>query len=665
MVDNKLISKNVKTIAAYRPDIDGLRAIAILAVVAYHAFPNIFYAGFIGVDIFFVISGYLITSVIFSGLVKEEFSFFDFYTKRVRRIFPALLIALTFLLLVGWIGFTANIYEGVGQHIRGASTFTSNFLLWRESGYFDRSADTKPLLHLWSLGIEEQFYLLWPLLLYFLYKFKKNLFLFTVVFMVFSFSINAHQIYGDKVGAFYAPYGRVWELLIGASLALYECTYKGDSSQKIVGNFFVSFAPFIGAVFILIGFIWIDEASLFPGFFALLPTLGAFLIILGRSSWVNTRFLSNKILVWFGLISYPLYIWHWILLSTAKLVINPSLEIEITITIILLSVALAWLTYKFFELPIRSIQPSKSSAVLISLMVFVGICGHVIAVNDGFKGRYKANDNDRVIRVVPADKVHPNLINCSNIFGSLSGNSKAYSTCIATSKNPNFVILGDSHANHLLYGFANSEDLFWQNTMLLSTASCAPAIGFSDTSKWCPAALEVSLNEIAKNSNIKTIVIASSKYTNGTDYLSLLNGYRKTISNLVSLEKRVIFFIDPIGLPLDQTFHGYDPEACIIDKGLYLKALMQRVPDWCNGIQMASYNFSNEKGLDVYWKFINELKREFPNVIFYDPNRILCNKDVCSVFNDGKLLYEDFGHLSIYGSKFIVDDFVKIIELQK
>lgn len=171
----------------YRPDIDGLRAVAILAVVAYHAFPDIFNGGFIGVDIFFVISGYLITTIICNNLDEDRFSLANFLQKRIVRIFPALLLALLFLIIFGWFGLTADLYKSAGQHIRSASTFSSNFLLWRESGYFDSSAGTKPLLHLWSLGIEEQFYLLWPVLILFLYKFKKNLLGITFGILMISF----------------------------------------------------------------------------------------------------------------------------------------------------------------------------------------------------------------------------------------------------------------------------------------------------------------------------------------------------------------------------------------------------------------------------------------------------------------------------------------------
>jgi peptidoglycan/LPS O-acetylase OafA/YrhL len=167
--------------ASYRPDIDGLRAIAVLSVVLFHGFPQIFKGGFIGVDIFFVLSGYLISRIIFEQLNQGRFNFFDFYSRRIKRIFPVLLIVLVAVYIVGWFTLLADEYSQLGQHIAAGTAFISNFVLWGEAGYFDNSAHTKPLLHLWSLGIEEQFYIVWPLLLWLASKLRFSLFALTVI----------------------------------------------------------------------------------------------------------------------------------------------------------------------------------------------------------------------------------------------------------------------------------------------------------------------------------------------------------------------------------------------------------------------------------------------------------------------------------------------------
>jgi peptidoglycan/LPS O-acetylase OafA/YrhL len=212
----------------YRPDIDGLRAFAVLAVVAFHAFPNWIRGGFIGVDVFFVISGYLISTIIFENLDKGTFSFTEFYARRIKRIFPALLLVLIACFTFGWFTLLADAYKQLGKHIAAGAGFISNFTLWDEAGYFDNSTETKPLLHLWSLGIEEQFYIVWPLLIWFAWKRKFNLLTITIVVAIASFILNIKGIQHDLVATFYSPQTRFWELLSGSLLA-WVTLYKKDA----------------------------------------------------------------------------------------------------------------------------------------------------------------------------------------------------------------------------------------------------------------------------------------------------------------------------------------------------------------------------------------------------------------------------------------------------
>jgi peptidoglycan/LPS O-acetylase OafA/YrhL len=211
----------------YRPDIDGLRAVAVLAVVAFHAFPSWAKGGFIGVDVFFVISGYLISIIIFENLERGTFSFTEFYARRIRRIFPALLLVLIVCLTIGWFTLLADEYKQLGKHTVAGAGFISNFILWNEAGYFDNSAETKPLLHLWSLGVEEQFYIFWPLLLWFAWKHKFSLLTLTILVALASFVLNIKGIKHDMVATFYSPQTRFWELLCG-SLLSWITVYKKD-----------------------------------------------------------------------------------------------------------------------------------------------------------------------------------------------------------------------------------------------------------------------------------------------------------------------------------------------------------------------------------------------------------------------------------------------------
>src|SRR5262249_5222476 len=211
----------------YRPDIDGLRAIAVLSVVAFHAFPSWVTGGFIGVDVFFVISGFLISTIIFENLDRGTFSFAEFYARRIKRIFPALLLVLIASYAFGWFALLADEYKQLGKHIAAGAGFVSNIVSWNEAGYFDNSAETKPLLHLWSLGIEEQFYIVWPLLLWLAWKRKFNLLTITILVAVVSFYLNAKGIKEDAVATFYSPQTRFWELFCGSLLAWFPVYKKG------------------------------------------------------------------------------------------------------------------------------------------------------------------------------------------------------------------------------------------------------------------------------------------------------------------------------------------------------------------------------------------------------------------------------------------------------
>jgi peptidoglycan/LPS O-acetylase OafA/YrhL len=203
----------------YRPDIDGLRAVAVLSVLGFHAFPDVLKAGFIGVDIFFVISGYLISSIIFENIDRGSFSFGQFYGRRIQRIFPALSLVLASCLIFGWFGLLEDEFKQLGKHVAAGAGFVSNFVLWQESGYFDNAAELKPLLHLWSLAIEEQFYIVWPVLLLMVWRRKLLFWLVFAGLLIGSFAISVYLVRVDRVAAFYFPGSRVWELLAGVLLA--------------------------------------------------------------------------------------------------------------------------------------------------------------------------------------------------------------------------------------------------------------------------------------------------------------------------------------------------------------------------------------------------------------------------------------------------------------
>jgi peptidoglycan/LPS O-acetylase OafA/YrhL len=349
----------------YRPDIDGLRSVAVFSVIGYHAFPGWIPGGFIGVDIFFVISGFLISTIIFGNLEQGTFSIADFYKRRIRRIFPALIAVMLAVLIFGRYLLVTDEYRQLGKHLIASALFVQNFTLWRESGYFDSSATSKPLLHLWSLAVEEQFYIFWPLLLAFLWKRRQSLAGTTIIVAMLSFAVNLVTIKLDSSAAYFLPFARFWELMIGGLLAhLYLhrphllAQYKEAQSA-------------LGAVLILLGPIVIRDEHSFPGWWALLPTLGAFFLIsAGSSAWINKKILSNKWIVHAGLISYPLYLWHWPLLSFG-FIVNPYLTHNAKLILIVVAIGLAELTHRYIELPLKAV--AKKPRLPVYLLAGLGL----------------------------------------------------------------------------------------------------------------------------------------------------------------------------------------------------------------------------------------------------------------------------------------------------
>lgn len=389
--------------SSYRSEIDGLRAFAVLSVVAFHAFPSWLKGGFIGVDIFFVISGFLITSHIFENLDKGQFSFTDFFSRRIRRIFPALILVMASSLAFGWLALLADEFAQLGKHVASGAAFITNFILVDESGYFDNAAETKPMLHLWSLAVEEQFYIVWPLVLWLAWKRKFNLLTITILVTVISFYLNFRFVKLHPTETFFWPVGRFWELLSGSILA-WLILYKSEVLNRLrlwIDKFLVrvihskeveadgsttsNLMSFFGLLLLAYGVIRINESLSFPSKWALIPVLGAVLIIAsGSKAWLNRIFLMNPIAVWFGLISYPLYLWHWPILSFLQIVEGEMPHRDARILAVLLAILLAWLTLKLVESPIRfGYLKRKLNAIVVAVILFsVGGVGYYVSIAD-------------------------------------------------------------------------------------------------------------------------------------------------------------------------------------------------------------------------------------------------------------------------------------------
>lgn len=358
---------------SYRPDIDGLRAVAILAVVLFHAAPGVLPGGFVGVDVFFVVSGYLISGLIFTALDAGRFSFADFYARRVRRIFPALALMLAAVLGYGFVVLLPGELAQLGLDVAGGAGFVSNLLLWSEAGYFDRAAATKPLLHLWSLGVEEQFYLVWPLAVWAAARLglPRRAFLASVVALSLGFSLWLSA--RDPAADFYWPLTRFWELACGAWLA--RAPLNGRSNGRSRPRDLVSVA---GLGLILLACAVLNSRMPYPSWRAMLPVAGTVaLIAAGPAGLVNRAVLARRFMVVVGLVSYPLYLWHWPLLSYAAILRMGRPPREGVVAVLLaLSVALAFLTWRLLERPARSggALRAKTAALAVG-MALVGGAG--------------------------------------------------------------------------------------------------------------------------------------------------------------------------------------------------------------------------------------------------------------------------------------------------
>ncbi|MDD5304116.1 MAG: acyltransferase family protein [Elusimicrobia bacterium] len=486
----------------YRADIDGLRAMAVLSVIGFHAFPYSMKGGFVGVDIFFVISGYLISTIIFNGLRNGTFSFAEFYSRRVRRIFPALAIVLLAAYAIGWFVLVAEDYGQLGKHIAGGSGFVSNFLFWNEAGYFTAGADTKPLLHLWSLGIEEQFYIVWPLLLYWVWKRRESLPYVMAAIIIGSFAINIVHSRTDATADFYSPLSRFWELLMGAVLA--HLTLRKTALRAGFQNL----KSFAGLALIGSALLFLDNGSPFPSWRALLPTVGAFLVIsAGADAWPNRMILSRREVVWFGLISYPLYLWHWPLLSYARIVELEQPSRSVRIAAVLASIFLAWLTFRLIEKPIRSAGRTRYAVGALGMvlgLILIGGAGTYYA--DGFPRR-AINRDERLLFLADYEKLYKSGLSrayreeCDFYVQKEASNSGSIDgDCTRMGEKGTYFLWGDSHAQALSLGI---RSLLPDSLRLaqVATSSCSPSFAKSNQAQraeTCDASNAFAAKEIRR-----------------------------------------------------------------------------------------------------------------------------------------------------------------------
>lgn len=654
----------------------------------FHASPSMMKGGFIGVDIFFVISGFLISQILFSNLDNNKFSLIDFYSRRIIRIYPALILVLVSCLTFGWFALLTEEYSQLGKHTAGGAGFVANLILWTESGYFDNISDTKPLLHLWSLGVEEQFYIVWPLLLWALWRTNFNRITTILLIAAASFYLNVSLRIVDSAAAFYSPLTRFWELLLGSLLA-YSTLHGGAQIAPIArfANRVLSRVyhhhpspqsttaldntqAALGIAMIAVGFMIITKENMFPGYWAILPSVGAVLVInAGPHAWINKNILSNRAMVFVGLISFPLYLWHWPLLSLVRIIEGEAPSGIVRLATVITAIFLSWATYQFIEKPMRFKFNSKGkSLTLLAIMTLVGAAGFFIFKSNGLPQRSIMANLER----------KSNDLNLYQLTGckdnELLANDMSWCNKVAETGPIDVILWGDSHAEHLFPGIKNASN---QNWLLIGRHSCPPILGekawMANTPQDACEHANDKAFEIISQSNVKTVVLASL----GNLYLTskgitpehaLINdnnpenrfiigstndishkkelfyaATKRSIQALLDAGKHVIIVKDTPEFTLD-------PRACLT-RPFKLNTQVCSVPT-------AQYLERNSD----YDALLSELAAMSQDVKIFDPTNLFCDSNRCTQNDSEHEFFRDGHHLSEAGSAKVASALIEFMK---
>jgi len=667
----------------YRADIDGLRALAVLAVLLYHGFPAWLPGGFIGVDVFFVISGYLISRILFTELQEASFSFLAFYARRSRRLLPALLTVLLATLGFGWLALLADEFSQLGKHLTAAAGFVSNLVLWQEAGYFDNAAETKPLLHLWSLGVEEQFYLVWPLLLWLLWRMRWSVPWGLAALALLSFVWSLWQTGQDTVAAFYSPLTRLWELALGAALAWLQLQQArpqaAGQSSWLRWLHLPAPDPRLGAalagtglLLLAAGFWLLDGQQAFPGWRALLPVCAALLLIAaGPQNPVSRAVLARPWLVGIGLVSYPLYLWHWPLLAFARITEGEQPGVLLRLSLLLLSLLLAFLTWRWIEQPLRfgrSPLLRQRVPVLLLLLLLTGGLGLHILRTEGLPQR-------SAVARLEVD-VAALLIPSYRSSGWICDDARfAALRCSYVGAAPHTVLLGDSHAPRIFDGLAALYEQYGLSIALFGGgAGCPPLLGLvskdgpGEDQRRCLENTTPALQHLLQDESIRHVMLTGRgpMYTTASgfaDYdgdrhdgwvLTLQDepeGQRSnaevyalalehTFAQLLAAGKQVTFLYDVPEL-------GFDIRSCVPVRPLTLKQQV-RIPCAVSREAFVERNAG-------FRALVAEVLARHPRVHTVDLATPLCDDVYCHALRDGVIYYTDDDHLSRPGARHVVN----------
>ncbi|WP_225644265.1 acyltransferase family protein [Bradyrhizobium australafricanum] len=644
--------------ADYRRDIDGLRAVAVLSVLAFHYGLSLppswrLTGGFTGVDVFFVISGFLITSILAKEIEQDRFSILGFYDRRVRRILPALLVVLSVTLIAGNLLLMPGDYVSLANSAAGAAFGTSNFYFLNHTGYFDRSADLLPLLHTWSLGVEEQFYVVWPILLAIVVRRGKRNDTTAIIIALTMIGFAAGAVYfaDEPKTAFYFPVTRAWELSLGALLAFLP-RLRGKGAE---------FATVAGLAMIITGFVIISEET-FSSATALLPCVGAALVIWPRDTGARSARCLG-LLAPFGLISYSLYLWHWPVWVLYRIYINNGEpRIREAIALALVSIALAALSFRYIERPFRRPHPDASKTVIAglaaALMIFCG--GMYVDSADGFPQRIPPEIEElRSLEVMwewpcPAFKFVPQLNNTYCTFGQPWATAKSKA-----------LLWGDSHAEHSAPLVQTAIPDY--GTLLF--ASCPATFnqhiyrnyaGLPNYREQCADQRQRAINLLHDDPSINLVILASA-----WAYLPSITEQDGTLGNKTGIE------LDTAGLE-DLILQASSPGRRFVIFGMMPQFLRDPIPCATLGLtgllrRQCAPDQVEQKQLQTFSiptdNMLRDIAHRHPNVTVVIPRDALCGAAGCTTWLNNEFLYRDGGHIRRNLSPKVLQDLVALLGL--
>ena len=659
----------------YRREIDGLRAVAVLPVILFHAGLPWFSGGYVGVDVFFVISGYLITSILLDGLESKSFSFATFYERRARRILPALFFVMLSCVPLAWITMLPSQFKGFSESMIAVSMFSSNIYFWFKDDYFSQPSEELPLLHTWSLGVEEQFYVLFPMFLFVLWRHGTRTVLYGIcAISVLSLLLSEYGWRNFPSANFYLLPTRAWELGFGAICAF---LLKGRSMP--IG----SWPAAIGLAMIMLSIVAYDDTTPFPSLYALAPVVGTVLIILfGSRQTLVGKVLSNKFLVGIGLISFSAYLWHQPIFAFARIAgggETPKQEAMIYLST--LSLLLAYLTYRYIETPFRithqgSFAVSREAIFYGSTVVAMGfVCFGLVS---HISGDFRTQFNDKSISIDNASRDRSMFYRCESKNHHIVPVEKACS--IGSTRNIVAALVGDSHATALteqLDKVAREEGV---GIKILTYSGCSPAIGLERDGRYCDAVNQRNIAFI-KESGIPYVIMAArwalyhsgKRFDNGeggvesgerpqvfpVDRLHsnddgrefVLRSYRNTINSYLKSGIHVVLVwnIPEAGWNVPQ----------------YLAAAYRNSGQITATVGSTSYSAYQLRTNATHSVFLGIVpSREMGSLIHIKPGEYLCNTEIsgrCITHADGAPLYFDDDHLSNKGAAILAPVIAKVL----